>query len=45
MRARAYPAENPNTLPAPETLTGAYLYLLGPDSAGVSGQRIECQAP
>jgi NAD(P)-dependent dehydrogenase (short-subunit alcohol dehydrogenase family) len=43
MRAQAYPAENPATLAAPESLTGPYLYLLGPDSAGVSGQRIDCQ--
>lgn len=43
MRARAFPAENPATLPDPSTLTPAYLYLLGPDSRGVSGQRIECQ--
>ena len=43
MRAHAYPAENPATLAAPESLTGPYLYLLGPDSAGVSGQRIDCQ--
>jgi NAD(P)-dependent dehydrogenase (short-subunit alcohol dehydrogenase family) len=43
MRAHAYPAENPDSLPAPESLTGPYLYLLGPDSSGVSGQRIDCQ--
>ena len=43
MRAHAYPAENPRTVPAPETLTGPYLYLLGPDSAGTTGKRIECQ--
>jgi NAD(P)-dependent dehydrogenase (short-subunit alcohol dehydrogenase family) len=43
MRAHAYPAEDPKTVPAPESLTGPYLYLLGPDSAGVTGQRIECQ--
>lgn len=43
MRARAYPAEDPATLATPESLTGPYLYLLGPDSGGLSGQRIECQ--
>jgi NAD(P)-dependent dehydrogenase (short-subunit alcohol dehydrogenase family) len=43
MRARAYPAENPATLPAPETLTLPYLYLLGPASRGVTGRRIEAQ--
>lgn len=43
MRARAFPAENPETLPEPATVTNAYLYLLGPDSRGVTGQRIECR--
>jgi NAD(P)-dependent dehydrogenase (short-subunit alcohol dehydrogenase family) len=43
MRAHAYPAENPATVPTPESLTAGYLYLLGPDSAGVSGQRLDCQ--
>jgi NAD(P)-dependent dehydrogenase (short-subunit alcohol dehydrogenase family) len=43
MRARAYPAEDPATLPAPESVTLPYLYLLGPDSRGVSGQRVDVQ--
>jgi NAD(P)-dependent dehydrogenase (short-subunit alcohol dehydrogenase family) len=43
MRARAYPAEDPSTLRTPAQITSAYLYLLGPDSAGVSGQRIDAQ--
>jgi NAD(P)-dependent dehydrogenase (short-subunit alcohol dehydrogenase family) len=43
MRARAYPAENPATLQPPEALTLPYLYLLGPASRGVTGQRIEAQ--
>jgi NAD(P)-dependent dehydrogenase (short-subunit alcohol dehydrogenase family) len=43
MRARAYPAEDPQTLRPPESLTPTYLYLLGPDSRGVSNQRIDCQ--
>lgn len=43
MRAQAYPAEEPSKLRTPEELTGAYLYLLGPDSKGVSGQRIDVQ--
>ena len=37
MRARAYPAENPASVPAPETLLPLYLYLLGPASAGING--------
>lgn len=43
MRRAAYPAENPDSLPLPETLVGPYLYLLGPDSRGVNGQRIDAQ--
>ena len=44
MRSAAYPAEDPQTLPTPESLTGAYLYLLGPDSRGVNGERVSAQA-
>ena len=44
MRQAAYPAEDPQTLPTPESLTGAYLYLLGPDSRRVNGERIRAQA-
>jgi NAD(P)-dependent dehydrogenase (short-subunit alcohol dehydrogenase family) len=43
MRARAYPAEDPATLATPESITRTYLYLLGPESRGVTGQRLECQ--
>jgi NAD(P)-dependent dehydrogenase (short-subunit alcohol dehydrogenase family) len=45
MRKRAYPAENPQSVPAPESVTPAYLYLLGPASGGVRGQRFEVQEP
>jgi len=38
LRARLYPGENPAALPDPETVTGSYLYLLGPDATGVTGQ-------
>jgi len=38
LRARAYPGEDPKALPAPETRVGAYLYLMGPDSAGTRGE-------
>lgn len=38
LRARLYPGENPHELPAADTVTPAYLYLLGPDSIGVTGQ-------
>ncbi|HVY66880.1 MAG TPA: YciK family oxidoreductase [Gammaproteobacteria bacterium] len=45
MRARAYPAENPETLPTAESITPAFLYLLGPASRGVRGQRVELRPP
>lgn len=37
-RAHAYPAEDPKTHPLPEEIMSVYLYLLGPDSRGVSGR-------
>ena len=43
MRQAAYPAEDVRTLPTPESLTGAYLYLLGPDSRRMNGERIRAQ--
>ncbi len=41
MRRQAFPAEDPQSLPTPESITGPYLYLLGPESRGVSGERID----
>jgi len=38
MRAAAYPAEDPNTLPSPETVTDAFLYLLSENSRDITGQ-------
>ena len=43
MRATAYPAENPEKLKTPEQIMPAYLYLMGPDSKGISGQSIDAQ--
>jgi NAD(P)-dependent dehydrogenase (short-subunit alcohol dehydrogenase family) len=43
MRLQAYPAENPELLPAPEDITRPYLALLGPASRGVSGGRFDAQ--
>jgi len=43
MRALAYPAENPQNLPTPADIMPAYLYLLGPDSRGISGQAFDAQ--
>jgi len=44
MRRAAYPAEDPDTLPTPDSLTRPYLYFLGPDSRGVTGARIDAQS-
>ena len=41
MRAAAYPDEDPETLPAPEDHMGLYLYLIGPDSRGITGERFD----
>lgn len=43
MRRQAYPAEDINTLPLPETLTAPYIALLGPASRGVTGLSFDCQ--
>jgi NAD(P)-dependent dehydrogenase (short-subunit alcohol dehydrogenase family) len=43
MRRMAYPSEAPGSLPTPESLTAAYLALLGPASRGVTGQRFRAQ--
>lgn len=44
MRAAAYPAEDPATLPKPEAHMDLYLYLMGPDSEGVTGRSIDAAA-
>lgn len=41
MRRLAFPAEDRNPLRTPESLLPAYLYLLGPDSRGVTGHQFE----
>lgn len=43
MRASAFPGENPETVRTPEELMPLYLYLLGPDSAGITGQSFDAQ--
>src|ERR1700755_416256 len=43
MRRQAYPAEDINTLPLPETITGPYIALLGPASRGVTGKTFDAQ--
>lgn len=43
MRRQAYPAEDLESVPTPETLTGPYLALLGPASRGVTGRAFDAQ--
>lgn len=43
LRARAYPGESPLGVPPPEALMATYLYLLGPDSRGVTGQALTAE--
>jgi NAD(P)-dependent dehydrogenase (short-subunit alcohol dehydrogenase family) len=43
MRAAAYPGEDPDSRPEPDTLMAPYLWLLGPASKGVTGQSLDCQ--
>jgi NAD(P)-dependent dehydrogenase (short-subunit alcohol dehydrogenase family) len=43
MRRAAYPAEDPATLKTTADIMPTYLYLLGPDSQGTSGQSLDCQ--
>lgn len=44
MRAAAYPGEDPDTLAPPAARMGPYLYLMGPDSAGVNGRQFDAAA-
>lgn len=43
MRREAYPAEIPQRNPDPEQIMAAYLYLMGPDSIGCTGQSVDAQ--
>ena len=43
MRRSAYPAENPTDNPSPEDIMGLYLYLMGDDSAGITGMSFDAQ--
>lgn len=40
MRKDAYPAENPDQLPSSEEKLPLYLYLMGDDSAGITGEAL-----
>ena len=43
MRLEAYPAEDRDALKRPEDILSTYMYLLGPDSQGVTGQSFNAQ--
>lgn len=43
MRTTAYPAENPNSVTAPEAIMNRYLFLMGPASAQCRGLRLDAQ--
>jgi len=43
LRALAYPGEDPNTLVTAIKIMPAYLYLMGDDSAGITGGRFDAQ--
>ncbi len=43
MRLAAYPAENRDTLKTADQVLPVYVYLLGPDSQGVSGESLDAQ--
>lgn len=43
MRLEAFPGEDRNLLKRPEEILATYVYLLGPDSKGVTGQRFNAQ--
>ncbi|NIP72205.1 MAG: SDR family oxidoreductase, partial [Gammaproteobacteria bacterium] len=43
LRRSAYPAEDPGGLPDPEAVVDAYLYLMGPDSRGITGRRLDAR--
>lgn len=43
MRAKAFPAEDPNLLKTPADIIPLYLYLMGPESKDVNGQCIDAQ--
>ena len=43
MRANAFPAEDPSTLPTPQAILPLYLYLMGNDSRHVNGKTVHAQ--
>lgn len=45
LRASAYPGEDPSRLPSPNSIMNHYLYLMGPDSTGTTGQAFDISLP
>ncbi|MDN6297872.1 MAG: YciK family oxidoreductase [Halomonas sp.] len=45
MRRSAFPGEDPDSLRTPEDILPTYLWLMGPDSRGTNGQKIDAQPP
>jgi len=43
MRRTAYPAETPTKNPAPQNIMPAYLFLMGDDSAGITGRAFDAR--
>jgi NAD(P)-dependent dehydrogenase (short-subunit alcohol dehydrogenase family) len=43
MRAKAYPGEDPHTLPAPADITNAFVYLASDFSQGVTGEQFDAR--
>jgi NAD(P)-dependent dehydrogenase (short-subunit alcohol dehydrogenase family) len=43
MRAAAYPAEDPNTVPEPQAVSGPFLYVLSALGKDINGQFLEAQ--
>jgi hypothetical protein len=43
MRAEAYPHEDPLALPAPEQITGPFVYLAADESADVTGKSFDAR--
>lgn len=45
MRKSAFPGEDAQTLRQPDEIMGTYLWLMGPDSRGHTGERFDAQPP
>ena len=43
MRLAAFPAEDRDALKRPEDILAPYIFLLGPDSKGVTGESFDAQ--